>query len=1600
MAVRWCAPNKVKALALLAVFSSTCLAPVSAAELAVKTQGKAVVYGNSTDTSFVHKYLRPGEYMLETELKPGMDGYGLSVFHGTTVEKFPVKIIGVLKNVINGRNAILIRIATESMGKNNVIRGMSGSPIYVNNKLVGALSFGFDFSKEPIAGVTPIVDMLDSMAQLDLPEHLRKTHIGRIPLVPTAMNSETPDAIQPRGVSGGAPRMVPLMSPVALSGFSPQAESFLSERLGRFGLLVNSGSAGGLDPSLAQYAKTVPARKIASATPTSAIAPGGAISVLLSTGDFSSQATGTATQNFNGKILAFGHSFLSAGPVEFPMATAFVHEILPSLAVSFKLASPINVVGSMVSDRPWSVGGVTGRTSRMIPATFTVTDETRQLRRKYDCAIVDHPDLTPDLLSATAMSAVDATHQSTAPYIAKVNSTIEVEGHAAIHRSDRFSSNFSAHTFSASGLKFRSVLDPVGSSVLNSTNKIMNNTFESAKIKRVKLDIVLEDGRKTARVERVYLDKSVVAPGDNVTINCVVKPFNEPEKVMQLSLPVPRDIPDGDLLVGVTSGDDLDVVRKRLGIVDPIPDTLSETITRINTKGSANALCAVVALPDHSIHVGSMVLPGPPAHWNRLFFSDRYTRGPILVKGEERASADTDYLLDGSHIISVEVKSPDKELAKAAPFSGAISGSQAPLDGIFVTDQARKVLEAAKKIDTTLNTVAPAKPDTPLIPWFTPKEYPHSRLTQLWRQESESAFRQGKCEAVTLDSWGRLLPGFKKLEQSRLADDTRIWSSVYSEGYLYIAASDRILRWKPGMDKPELVVELGGIAIPSLVADSNGVVYAACVPSGRVVAISGNKGKFSQQVVFQCPDPVIASMEIDNNGTLYVGAAGSGKVYKVEKGHGGTMLVDSGQAHVTCLWFNQKEKKLYIGTGEKGCVFSVQPDGSLKTEYQSSEHIVTGIARDRSGSLYVATAGSGRLMRLNAKGEMQLLATSQAFYTLVYDEKDDCVYTGDAEGDITQARVEPLSGVPYLVPVFHTEQEAVTSVALNRPNGQLLATSANLPSVMAFEVETGLDTQPTYVSQIKDGERLTKWMHVRLFGLYNDTFNMLNKTVRVETRTGESSQPDSSWSAWKECPYTSDGFAIASPNGRYFQYRLSWNRKALSEKIDAASGAKSDADSGLGPDTRTAWEKSSCIHRLEVTYLGMNQTPKIASVLPISGTVLSGKHEFTVTASDPDHDNLDLRLDISTDRGSTWRALAANVRPKHSKKEDDKKQESTSDKDTDSGKKTDTKDGDAKASDSSTSSEEVKSNETKPPEPGDPTDKSQDGQDVPPDPDKIQSRSLNTMYANEGSAAFDYLESSPALRKKEKDGNKSKDDSKEDKKPEEKEKEQDKSKEEKKDDKTKDESKDQNGRKEEAKPQDKTKKPESKGETSKPDKTTDKNAEKTEKEAAAKNKLLQILSSTNTKTDGVPTSEKFTWTWDTSKQKDGAYLLRFIVTDQPSNGVDDAKTYSYKSIIVDNSKPTIGSVDCKEVDGKWVLRVVAEDSTQIANATFNVGTEEPWALVPIEGTLADSQKVVLGAEGFPVPKGTHKLEVQVWDRAGNSQTRTISVVSHTGRKAK
>lgn len=1485
----------------------------------------------STEHALVSRFLKTGGYLPVSDIKPGMEGYGLTVFQGTKIEKFNVKVIGTVKKVLNNKDAILVRLSGAGMAKNNVIKGMSGSPVYIGGKLVGAISYGFDFSIEPIAGVTPIVDMLDALAQDTGKRSSGPDRISKIEL-PTVSPSTMPSssAVMPTTVSGAAPHMVPLMAPVSLSGFSTRAEQFLSEKFGEVGLYCSSGGSGGMDESLIKTA--APGGKPPSKD---ALAPGSAVSVMLTTGDFTTAATGTTTASFGGKVLAFGHPFLQAGFVDFPMASAFIHQVMPSLNVSFKLSSPMQVLGSIVSDRPWAVGGQIGKFARMIPATYDVTDETRHLQHTYRCNIVDHPDLTPELMAATAMSAIDATHQSQAPYILKVSSEITTKSGAQIRRTDRFPSNFSVHTNPLDSLsRFKGRGDPVSGYLLFAANKIMDNEFQRESIKAINLKIALEDGHNAAKLERIYVDNPIVEPGDTVKVNCVIRPYDKERVTKTIDLQIPRDVPDGNIVLAVASGDEFESVRRRIGLIDPPPEDLNQILNKIRTRGRSDALCAVLALPEQSISVNGVTLLNPPAHWNKLFFSDRYTRGAVLSKGEVRAYAVQDCLLDGAHVMTVEVRRKDKAATRSQPMMTAPTSVFSMNDSVSMTDLARKTIG---KVDTISTTTISSTSTSPTTSTTTPvasaasadkaaasapataywsatgnKNYPHMRSIQLWRQESEADFKNGKTDFTTIDSWGRIIPGFQVADKSQVKHDMRIWSSVWSNQNFWFSTTNKIYKWSGDHSAPLEVAKLPGVAIPSLVADRKGMLYAAVIPGGNVYSIDPNKPSTQNtKLVAKLVEPLVTCLTMDNKDNLYIGVTGSGKVYKMASAKGAPVSIfDSGQADVVSMFYCTPEDKLYVGTAEKGAVYSIDSSGAATAEYQSPDHIVTGIAKDKKGDLYVSTAGTGHLVKINKNGDLDTLASSDAFYTLYYDPSTDHVFSGDAEGDITEARFDPLSKQSYFVPVSHTEQDAVVTLCADG-NGRLFAGTCNLAIAQIFEMKSAADA--TYTSEVRDGQRSSKWSRIRAYGGYNEVNDTVRKAITVETRTGQTSQPDSSWSKWIAANPAPDAYEIKSPPGRYLQYRLAW-------KFDDSLNGRPVA-----------------IGQVDTTYLPNNTAPQISNVSLKSGTAVNGKEEITVTGTDSDGDNLMLAMQVSPDGGQTWQTVVNELRTKHATKEEATPAVTATVK-AETSTTIETSDSKTKA----TPATAPKSDGTLPPQvqpPGGP-------------PKKWDPESAFGSASNAEESEHINLD-----EKAQGDDDKSKDDG-------------DKSK----TDKSKDVV----------------------GDTKiEPTKVEAKAEVATKKKTKAKSKvkpspLASSTASSSSETSG--TGEKFTIKWDTSKFKEGNYIAKFTLDDKLSNAEGSEQISVFRTIDVDNTPPQITSVKwTKDKSGSTKLRVEAKDKiTPIVNGTYKLDGGEPLALAGINDP-GDGLSVVLGADNISYEQHPKKVEIKVLDRAGNSVTKTIDI---------
>ena len=351
------------------------------------------------------------EFMPVDQVKPGMVGVGLTVFQGSKIEEFKVHILGVIRNVIGPRrDLILARLEGGPLATTGVIAGMSGSPVYIDGRLVGAVSYSLgQFSREPIAGITPIQEMVDATAMdakravgqrawLDVPI----THEGIAQALRTAFSWARPfaDRATDTELLGGAElgplasqvgtMLRPIATPLSLGGFSPEMAGELGTMFSGTGLtpLVGSGATGA-----------------AAADDHATLQPGDAVGVELINGDLSLGATGTVTHVDGQRVYAFGHPFYNLGPTQFPMTRAYVHTLIPSLASSAKLASSGETVGTIQQDRATAIAGLLGKGPDLIPVKIALEND-RGLKKSFSFGIVNDQLFAPLLTYVSVMNTL------------------------------------------------------------------------------------------------------------------------------------------------------------------------------------------------------------------------------------------------------------------------------------------------------------------------------------------------------------------------------------------------------------------------------------------------------------------------------------------------------------------------------------------------------------------------------------------------------------------------------------------------------------------------------------------------------------------------------------------------------------------------------------------------------------------------------------------------------------------------------------------------------------------------------------------------------------------------------------------------------------------------------------------------------------------------------------------------------------------------------------------------------------------------------------------------------------------------------------------
>ncbi len=1165
--------------------------------------------------------------MPVSQVRAGMQGYGLTVFKGARVEQFDVKVLGVMPGMNMGRPLILVRIGGGELDRRpiNIAEGMSGSPVYVQGKIIGAIAFAGSFAREPIGLVTPIEDMLaawdpslpKSPPGMDEPRPLPAS----IPVGQGRIRAFGITTDPKRASSGGADGTAwfrPLTGTVTVSGFSPRTLSLLSAELAGISLQVREG----------------PGRMDRDPLP---LKEGSAVGFSLVTGDVDVTAVGTVTYRRGDRILAFGHPFLQIGPLEAPMCTAWVHDVFTSYLSSFKLASPVNFVGASTHDLPFAVSARVGHRPAMVPVEVTMRSGERGAVRRFRASVVRHPLVTHLFTRMVALEALSRLRPYPGEGMAVVRTTVKPEGLDAVERTNLFFSEAD-----------------VTSSALEDLNAIVallqGNRFAPVLPERVSLEVTLYDTRQTAEVERVFTDRSTFRPGESVRVHVQLRPYRSEPVVRTLEVQIPENALDGRAVVVVqgggsglgrsASGPAVSQTAPPSSALEDIRNAVSvgQMLQRFRQLDTNNSLVARIILPSASFTLNGERLIGLSPVMEEALQTAGGT-GLRLVRDEAKTVQPTGWVVQGSQMLPITIQR--KSLLEKAPTAAAATlpaartapsasqesssmeesssasdtgeaavwrfmseGSQdeaaaPPSEGEPGAEATEEAAEDASDTTTSSEPAsqkpaeedtakkisrAPAKDTTP-----GPSLSDVGRKTRTWLQHSREDFLKGESEGVAVSSRGELTPGYAFRRLTALAD-AFIWAVGWlPDGSIVAAAGTGGQVRKISPEGEATVLASLGPVVPACLAVDGESLWVGTAPDGGIWLIENGQHRRVASLPWVHPAALLTA----GDGGVFVGGGGSGRIWKVERDGSVRVVADTGQAHVTALARGQCDV-FFAATSSPGAVWRIE-SGNVRALFRAAEDYVCSLAIGPDGSVYAATGPRGKIYRLrDGAAPVTLVEKLSGAYAALSAAKDGKVLACDGSSlhvflpddtVLTSRSREPFESYSSAIAV----------------DGRIVIGTASGGAVwLAEEAPAGW-----FESAIHDAERPADWGSVRLA-------TGQGGPVRLKIRTGNTDRPGAGWSPWRD---VTDSLLVGATGTRYLQYRLEFS-----------SGQDAQA-----------------VREVEFSYLPANRPPTVKLTSPEPGAFWSGEKEIRWSGSDPDKDRLTYQVLLSADGGRTWKPLEKAV---------------------------------------------------------------------------------------------------------------------------------------------------------------------------------------------------------------------------------------------------------------------------------------------------------------------------------------------------------------------
>jgi hypothetical protein len=567
------------------------------------------------------------EIMHENEVKPGMKGWAWTVLQGTEPEPIPVEIVGISRNMWGPKQDIILGKMLGKALRTNVAKGMSGSPVYINGKLIGAVSLGLSqFSPDSICGITPI----DLMLEINENDRTRPADAA----VPGAGQKASTDPF-------GA--LTPIDTPVALSGLSAGVFQDFSPIFQQMGVRVVQGVGGGTSTV---SAKPVPGWE-------HSLNPGDSVATVLIDGDMGMSAFGTVTYNDGKKVLAFGHPLFNLGPVTMPIAKSEVVLTLASAFQPSKIANATGVVGALRQDRHSGIMGELGATAPMIPVTLKVrsldSKEAVKSEKDFHFSVFVHQKWTPTLMMLTLYNSISNLNELVDEATYRLSGKVEMSGGPR---------NISLATMQATGDVPMPPQMALALWLGDKFNKLYLNNVNMPDVKRVSMTLDLVPERRVATIDSAWVAESEVQPGEDVPVKVTLRPYRGEPIQREVKVHIPEGIARGDHRILLSDADTLNRMQNAAGFGNRYID-LSQTVSLINQERTNNKMYVALVQSSPTAYYDDKTMPSLPASVLNVMQAGRASNRSMVTTNEtasEQMSVPFDYLVTGSYSLRIHVK--------------------------------------------------------------------------------------------------------------------------------------------------------------------------------------------------------------------------------------------------------------------------------------------------------------------------------------------------------------------------------------------------------------------------------------------------------------------------------------------------------------------------------------------------------------------------------------------------------------------------------------------------------------------------------------------------------------------------------------------------------------------------------------------------------------------------------------------------------------------------------------------------------------------------------------------------------------------------------